>query len=180
MDETQAAIAALTARAKALRSERIKVGRRLIEDAARDAELERDINGCVAGVKALGGTLSYPPNPALSNSTAQTAYNNFLTSRTGIANQYASLKAVYGIPADDSVEVDSDPSDIRANMPRIADIVLERLKIAGESGSKAAPIRMYILDTYDVDIHDKTVSMTLNRLQIEGNVRREGHVWYLT
>ena len=63
-------------------------------------------------------------------------------------------------------------------MPRIADIIMDRLNIAGPSGSKSAGIRQFILDTYDADIHDKTVSMTLNRLLKEGLVRREGHIWF--
>jgi hypothetical protein len=66
----------------------------------------------------------------------------------------------------------------RPVMPRIRDIVLDRLKEAGESGSKAAPIQAFIQATYGQAIHDKTVGMTLYRLQRENLVRREGHIWF--
>ena len=177
-DAAQLAIQALTARAHELRSERVKVGRRLLEDAVRDVELERDINGCVAGVKALGGQLAFPANPLLSVAATLNAYNQFVQNRAAVATQHGTLKALFGVPLDNAVESETDSEDARANMPRIADIIGDRLREAGDSGSKAADIRKFILDTYDADIHDKTVSMTLNRLQKEGLVRREGHIWF--
>jgi hypothetical protein len=67
----------------------------------------------------------------------------------------------------------------KAEMPRISDIVLDRLKEAAERGTKAAPIQAYIENTYGKKIHDKTVGMTLYRLQREGRVRRQGHTWFI-
>jgi hypothetical protein len=69
----------------------------------------------------------------------------------------------------------------RAGMPRISDIILDRLKAAGfATGSKAAPIQDYIEETYSTQLHDKTVGMTLFRLARDGLVRRDGHTWYIT
>jgi hypothetical protein len=68
---------------------------------------------------------------------------------------------------------------VRPNMPRLGDIILDQLKKAGPSGSKAAPIQKYIETTYGKHIHDKTVGMTLYRLAKEGLVRRNGHTWFV-
>lgn len=64
-------------------------------------------------------------------------------------------------------------------MPRMSDIVLDRLKAAGAKGSKAAPIQQYIENVYATKIHDKTVGMTLYRLARAGLVRRDGHTWFI-
>jgi hypothetical protein len=63
-------------------------------------------------------------------------------------------------------------------MPKVKDIVLDRLKAAGESGTKAAPIREYIVQTYGQEIHVKTVGMTLYRLLKEGVAHRKGIIWF--
>jgi hypothetical protein len=57
-------------------------------------------------------------------------------------------------------------------------IVLERLSEAGSEGSKAAAIREFYERSFGKTIHEKTVGMTLYRLQGEGLVRREGHIWF--
>ena len=66
-------------------------------------------------------------------------------------------------------------------MPRVSDIILDRLKAAGAKGSKAAPIQAYIERTYGTKIYDKTVGMSLYRLSREEppKVRREGHTWFI-
>ncbi|TQF29219.1 hypothetical protein [Bradyrhizobium sp. UNPA324] len=66
----------------------------------------------------------------------------------------------------------------KRQMPTIQEILLERLQEAGDKGSKAAPLRDYIQQTYSIEIHEKTVGMTLYRLLRKGLVRREGHVWF--
>lgn len=178
-DNIEIAISLLTERARVLRAERVTVGRRLLEAAVKDVELERDVAGCIAGVKALGGELTFPPNQEFSAPPVSNAFNQFVASRNAIAQHYNTLRGPYGISSeDDNIDSDINVSDARANMPRIADIIMDRLNIAGPSGSKSAGIRQFILDTYDADIHDKTVSMTLNRLLKEGLVRREGHIWF--
>ncbi len=66
----------------------------------------------------------------------------------------------------------------KSELPTIQEILLERLQEAGDKGSKAAPLRHHIHQTYNVEIHEKTVGMTLYRLLKKGLVRREGHVWF--
>lgn len=63
-------------------------------------------------------------------------------------------------------------------MPSVREIVLEQLKGAGTVGLRAANIRDYVLRTYDKVLHEKTVGMTLYRLSLNGQARREGHVWF--
>ena len=49
----------------------------------------------------------------------------------------------------------------------------------GRKGSKAKPIQDYIEATYNTKIHDKTVGMTLYRLQKDDFVYRRGHTWFI-
>jgi ribonuclease D len=79
-------------------------------------------------------------------------------------------------PAPESIsEMASAPE-----MPRIADIVIERLKEAGDKGTRAAVIRTYIEAKYSRPIHEKTVGMTLFRLRKKGLVRRDKQTWFIT
>ena len=74
---------------------------------------------------------------------------------------------------------DQDERESRpAGMPSIREIVLERLKLAGDAGSKASAICEYIENTYAAEIHVKTVGMTLYRLVKEGLARRDGRIWF--
>lgn len=63
-------------------------------------------------------------------------------------------------------------------MPRIRDIVLERLKEAGQNGTRAAPIRDHIKEKYAREIHEKTVGMTLYRLAKDKLAHRVGITWF--
>jgi hypothetical protein len=67
----------------------------------------------------------------------------------------------------------------RIHTKKIRDVVLERLEAAGGMGSKASAIREFYERAFGKTIHEKTVGMTLYRLQREGLVRREGHTWFL-
>ncbi len=65
-------------------------------------------------------------------------------------------------------------------MPTISKIATERLREAGELGTKAAAIREFILRTYGRHVHEKTVGMSLYRLSQQSPpvARREGHTWF--
>lgn len=69
--------------------------------------------------------------------------------------------------------------DRRPSRQTLRDVILDRLMAAGPEGSKAAPIREFYERTFGKIIHEKTVGMTLYRLQNDGLVRHEGHTWYL-
>ena len=70
-------------------------------------------------------------------------------------------------------------ADRRASRQTLRDVILDRLTAAGFEGSKAAPIREFYERTFGKIIHEKTVGMTLYRLQNDGLVRHEGHTWFL-
>jgi hypothetical protein len=179
-DTNKIAIEVLQRRASELVAQRTTIRRRLLEDAALDIQIERAIAGCIAGAAALGTDIEVPPaTPKFTNPNGPAAYNNFISSRTAIAGTAQHLGPVYGVGDNEVAEEEDGEPGARPEMPRIADIVLERLKEAGEDGEKAAAIRRYILATYNADIHEKTVCMTLYRLQKDGEVRRDGHTWFL-
>ena len=66
----------------------------------------------------------------------------------------------------------------RARRPTLRKIVLDQLRMAGSTGSKAAPIRTHAKQILERDFHVKAVGMTLNRLAKQGLARRKGHVWF--
>jgi len=182
-DTSQIAIQALRGRASALLDERRALRRQLLNGVRRDLEIEVDLQGCVAGARALGGEiqpLDGFPNPlAQKEHPLHSFHMQYIQGRNMMANAARHLIDGYGLnDAQDAPasEVDTEEND---GMPRIAEIVLSRLKDAGEKGSKAAPIEAYVKDTYGRTLHEKTIGMTLYRLQREGKVRREGHTWFL-
>lgn len=73
---------------------------------------------------------------------------------------------------------ESQPTPPAPKVPKVQDLLLERLQEAGEAGSKAAPMQQYIEDKYRIKLHDKTVGMTLYRMLTKGLVRRKGHTWF--
>jgi hypothetical protein len=89
-------------------------------------------------------------------------------------------------PADEDDEpTDFDGADdvpdepVPDGMPTIREMVLDRLKEAGDEGTKARPIRAFVEDKLGRELHAKTVGMTLYRLSKEGLARSEGHTWFL-
>ena len=70
------------------------------------------------------------------------------------------------------------PAQPTSKTPRVRDIVLDLLSAAGTNGVKAAAITRYIATTYQAQLHDKTVGMTLYRLSKEKAVHRKGQTWF--
>jgi len=71
------------------------------------------------------------------------------------------------------------PEPEKKEVPTINEMILDRLKVAGATGSKAAPIREWIKKTHNIEIHEKTVGMSLYRLLKKDRVRRDGHTWFI-
>ncbi|AEH85351.1 hypothetical protein Mesop_0859 [Mesorhizobium opportunistum WSM2075] len=63
-----------------------------------------------------------------------------------------------------------------SHTPKIKDIVLERLRQAGDAGARASEIKEFV-SAQGIEMHEKTVGMTLYRLSNEGSVHREGRTW---
>ncbi len=99
-----------------------------------------------------------------------------------IKREYGTSIAQHIYPDDDAPQdgEDATPSAPPAPAPRptVSDVVLQRLEAAGAQGSKALPLRQYYNETYDMDIHEKTIGMTLYRLLKKGLVRRDGRTWF--
>jgi len=174
-DTTQLAVDRLQARAKELIEERDDQRRRVLEAAYRDWVIERDLLGCAAGARALGVEIDLSGGVTVP-AAKQAALTQFVNFRAQIGALHAQLKVEFGIEDDNA---DDGVDDSRPDMPRIADIILEQLQSAGDEGCKAADIRRFIYRTYKSDIHEKTVGMTLNRMQATGQVRRDGRNWLL-
>lgn len=75
-------------------------------------------------------------------------------------------------------EVNHDRDRIE-NEGNIKTLVLSCLKKAGDEGVKASEIKEK-LRSDEIEMHDKTVGMTLYRLSKDGLSRREGRLWFAT
>ena len=72
----------------------------------------------------------------------------------------------------------SDEEDTEQQIPsNIRDLVISLLRAAGSEGSKVAPIKAAIL-AQGIEMHEKTVGMTLYRLSKDGLARRLGRTWF--
>jgi hypothetical protein len=67
---------------------------------------------------------------------------------------------------------------LAARRQTLKDVLLDQLKLAGQTGCKAAPLRELFESTTGQIIHEKTVGMTLYRLLKDGLVHRNGHTWF--
>ena len=72
---------------------------------------------------------------------------------------------------------DDDSDDQNPDGASVKELVVKYLASA-QNGARAADIRMFAEKSLNKTLHDKTVGMTLYRLQKEGLVRRDGHVWF--
>ena len=176
-EDVKLAVGVLEKRIQERLDHRKRVRRRILEDCQEDVQIDKDIAGCIAGIRGLGRDPE-GISTAISAASKQNAVNALVAGRNAVNTAYALLKEDYGII--DEPNDDDFANNLRPEMPKIADIILERLKLNDADGSKSAPIRSHILETYDTDIHEKTVGMTLYRLSQEQPplVHRIGRVWY--
>lgn len=167
--------ATILARRDALLAERATNRRHRAELAARDREIDRELADCQAAGRVFGVEVEVPRDEEETRGFFQAWEEPNLTLRL------RSLRGRVAALQDQMVTATAAAKAVatKAEMPRVSDIVLDRLKEAGDAGSKAAPIQAYIESTYSKKIHDKTVGMTLYRLQQEGRVRRQGHTWFI-
>lgn len=179
-----AAIAAIVAKRDEILKERAIIRERSAALSMRDRELDRELADCRAAARLFGAKIDFP---AEDSSETTRFIRNTLTHST-LRHYYGGGDATPISPTPKplnkveatAVALSAVQEALNIGMPRVSDIVLDRLKKASEKGSKAAPIQTYIESTYGKKIHDKTVGMTLYRLQKEGLVRRDGHTWFIT
>lgn len=182
--DTNAAIAAIVAKRDEIVKERLHIRAERVRLSARDRELDRELADCQAAARLFGAKIEFPADEG-SFPLSEWARR---AQRLLVASQEATNEVV----RQPSKEI-KDPTEVALaaiqealnlseppEMPRISDVVLDRLKAAGSKGTKAAPIQSYIENTYGKKIHDKTVGMTLYRLAKDELVRRDGHTWFIT
>ena len=167
--EENQAISTILAKRDALLQERADIRRQQSALAQRDRRIDAELADLRAAGRVFGVKVDLPPEDLRLSArfTDQSKMQaDFLDERMG--ETLAELDRV--------ISAAPPPA-----MPRVSDIILDRLKSAGAKGSKAAPIQDYIERTYGTKIHDKTVGMTLYRLSREDppKVRREGHTWFI-
>jgi hypothetical protein len=192
MDDSanKAAIEAIFAKKDALLGERASIREQRAALSARDREIDRELADCRAAARLFGAKLDLPPDDdgVLTINPSSTRYLHIPSFQASEAAQRslefpkrsaAALDAQKAALAAIQEALNIRDEEVRATMPRVRDIVLDRLQEAGAEGSKAAPIQAYIESTYATKIHDKTVGMTLYRLMKEGLVRRDGHTWFI-
>jgi hypothetical protein len=80
-------------------------------------------------------------------------------------------------PDDDEEYVPPDGEPEKPIPSNIRDLVMEQLRQAGDAGIKVAPIKDYIA-AKGIEMHEKTVGMTLYRLSKDGFARRDGRTWF--
>jgi hypothetical protein len=78
----------------------------------------------------------------------------------------------------DADEVPQVPS-LPGATSTVREMVLDRVRAAGGNGVKAAEIRAFLESAHKMDIHEKTVGMTLYRLLKQRLVGRKGHIWFI-
>ncbi len=154
------------------RDELLEQRRRLRHDRerleARDREIDRELADCVAGARIFGHTLELPEEDRQEGHFSAT--QAILARRRARHAQWVARRR--------REEAEEEQTMPAPSMPKIKDIVIDRLKAAAEEGTKAAPIQKYITETYSRKIHDKTVGMTLYRLKLEGLAHKRGIVWF--
>lgn len=152
----------------ALLAERADIRKNTAALAQRDREIDRDLADLQAAGRVFGITVDLPKEQQSDGGDILRSWDTTVSTLRNLAKVFPAAAP----PAAKAVAT-------KAEMPRVSDIVLDRLKVAGKTGSKAAPIQAYIESTYSTKIHDKTVGMTLYRLQKERRVRRRGHTWFI-
>lgn len=142
-------------------------------------QINFQINDCRAAFRVLG----HDSNDAASWERVQTEYGNDWRIAWEQFNSLAVPPQVPQITTESPAAASRESRIISQvpvgdDMPKVSDIILEQLKIAGDKGSKAATIRDYIFNTYSRSLHEKTIGMSLFRLSKKGLVRRIKQTWF--
>lgn len=125
--------------------------------------IEGELVHLVETAKIFGDTLETPKSAGLATPNLLRLFYTHPSSPKPDAHQVAA--APTGAPPPGPV-------------PKIKQIVLDRLQAAGERGARAADIRQFIATTYGIETHEKTVGMQLYRYLKAGVARREGATWF--
>jgi hypothetical protein len=176
-DAEELAAITLEQKAKALHEAQKKLRRDIVLDCLRDLQMSRDITGCMAGATALGYMIDIPDRARSDQQSPE--LKAFLTARNALTPLREYFTNLAPLELSEKLSPPAPQNSVPPPMPKVADVALERLATAGSKGLKAVEIRAYIAHVYHQEIHEKTVGMTLYRLQKKGKVTHDGHLWFL-
>lgn len=165
----KAAAQELMAKAKAFIEEKAENSKKIEDFAARNRAIDKEIADIRAAARVLDLGLDLPDDEG----DRHQLFLNRVFHGPGVGRTVARSRLFDFFAGDEK----QPPPPLE--MPKVSDLVLDRLKAAGGNGSKAAPIQEYIETTYNKKLHPKTVGMTLFRLQKQELVTRKGHVWFI-
>ena len=168
------AVAALIVRQVEAATAHTAAQRDLEEVKQRVASAVQDLSKLRVGFEIFGFTLTGDkPWDPIREAIGPERYNAAIAAARGQKDKAVEEEA-------DEDEDDYEPSEGELEKivpPNIREIVLDRLQHAGEAGTKVSPIKAFIA-AKGVEMHDKTVGMTLYRLSKEGAARRDGRTWF--
>jgi hypothetical protein len=72
----------------------------------------------------------------------------------------------------------ADENQPPAKQAKVKHIVLDRLRELSPEGARSSPLRQYLEQSQGIQVHEKTVGMTLYRLSNDGLVHRKGQTWF--
>lgn len=129
-----------------------KVSRQLDEGNARQDELQQIAKGLYETANTFGFDLSV---------------------EQALANRVSAQSPTAPIPAP------AEPEVIEPNRTQpIREIILEWARMAFPQPVRAAQLRRRLKERFSLEVHEKTVGMTLYRLSQRGSMKRQGFDWY--
>ncbi len=160
---------------------------RLYDENSAEKKLKDEINARIAANTAQFTKL----NSALSIFDFDPLLDGFKRLRAEVGNErydeaVRKARTAYVGVSKPALERKNNSSDVvdEPTLPQgvegstVRELVLDRLKAAGDEGSKAKLIRAYIETARSIKLHEKTVGMTLYRLGLDGLARRDGRTWF--
>ncbi len=73
---------------------------------------------------------------------------------------------------------ENSPPALKATI-NITDAILQVVRDAGEAGAASAEIKHGLKDKYNFDVRPDTLSVTIQRHKIKGNIAKKGNKWVL-
>jgi hypothetical protein len=141
------------------------------EAGSRLAAAEKQRQNCVAAFRIFDFDISQDSVfDAIKERIGENAWNRAID----VARPMEEMQESNPLPPP-TVEENEEPTENHS----IKDLVLSRLALGAVAGVRASEIRNFVQQSIGKIIHEKTVGMTLYRLQKEGLVRRDGHIWFL-
>ena len=113
----------------------------------------------------------------LKNEAGAEAYTKAIRAGEALSKVQAIKSASEPHKSEENVETNLVPTH-GSETPTVREGVLARLKAIHPKGSKAGELRTFMEETYAMELHEKTVGMTLYRLSQDQKVRRDGRTWF--